>query len=317
MASHASALVLAMIDRSLAAQRLARPAPAPAGRDRLVPLARKRALLQSVLAEHGPAAILRVGEVVGEFADHPVATVLARAGSGRQLIERWQAIEGYFHSRHRTRVLAHGPAGVEMEHVDTRGRGTIPAENLVVAGMVVGALRWRGADGLQLRIGGWMVGDGQETPPPAGLGPTDRWTITWERFAARDAGCADPPPPPAVDHIGRRLEDPLVRRLFVEALAAPDRRADPARCARGQNTSARTLQRRLQSAGWSLQDLVMAARVQTAARLLRETELPLAFVGLLAGYSDQPHFQRSFRRAVGPTPKVYRALAAGQPSALW
>jgi AraC family transcriptional regulator len=56
-------------------------------------------------------------------------------------------------------------------------------------------------------------------------------------------------------------------------------------------------------------DIVASARVHLATRLLASTDTPLALVGLLAGYSDQPHFQRAFRTAVGPTPAEYRRLA--------
>ncbi|MGO4836689.1 helix-turn-helix domain-containing protein, partial [Rhizobiaceae sp. 2RAB30] len=74
--------------------------------------------------------------------------------------------------------------------------------------------------------------------------------------------------------------------------------------------SLRTLQRRLAEAGWTLGEIVASSRVHVATRLLAGTDTPLALVGLLAGYSDQPHFQREFRTAVGPTPGDYRRLAS-------
>jgi AraC-like DNA-binding protein len=302
----ASALVLAMVRRSLARQSIEAAAFGSSG-NRTVRLEEKRALLDAVLVAHGPAAILRVADIVPEFSDHPVAGLFAGCRTPGEVIASWLAIERYFHSRHRTRIVDAAADRVVMEHYDTRGSPISAGENLAVAGLILGILRWRGAYGDVLSFG--------ETAMPADpLLPeeeTHRWSISWNGF--------DPPPGahseqheravPAIDFSGRAVSDPLVARLFAEQLGAPHGRRGAADVASAAGLSLRTLQRRLAGAGWSLGDIVASARVHSATRLLASTDTPLALVGLLAGYSDQPHFQRAFRAAVGPTPAEYRRLS--------
>ena len=47
-------------------------------------------------------------------------------------------------------------------------------------------------------------------------------------------------------------------------------------------------------------------RVERAARLLRDTAMPLADVAVACGYCDQSHLARSFRHVMGCTPSEYR-----------
>lgn len=48
------------------------------------------------------------------------------------------------------------------------------------------------------------------------------------------------------------------------------------------------------------------ARVEQAAALLRDTALPLSEIALRAGFADQSHFSRVFRRLLGVPPGAYR-----------
>ncbi|MFC3724663.1 helix-turn-helix transcriptional regulator [Neoaquamicrobium sediminum] len=306
MEDFASAPVLAMVRRSLARQSIAVPALTAAG-ERTVDLAEKRALLAGVLDAHGPEAILRVADVVPEFADHPVAGVFAGCRAPSDVVAIWIAIERYFHSRHRTRVVDRDADRIVMEHFDTRGSPISAGENLAVAGLILGILRWRGARDAALRFDGTS-----SLPDPLATAKrTHRWTIGWTAFEPLPLAPEkqDEVPVPAVDFSGRAVSDPLVARLFAEQLGAPHGRRGADDIARATGLSLRTLQRRLAGAGWSLGDIVASARVHSATRLLASTNTPLALVGLLAGYSDQPHFQRAFRAAVGPTPAEYRKLA--------
>lgn len=302
MEDFAGALVLSMVRRALERQSIGLHLPPPP-RGRTIRLAEKRAFLDAALSAHGPEAILHVAEVVPDFAAHPVAGVFAGCRSPGDVVASWFAIERYFHSRHRTRLLDGDASRIVMEHYDMRGSAVAAGDSLAVAGIILGVLRWRGAQDATLAFEDRPTAVGSGAPP----GAARRWAIYWTRFDPPLAAGEDLVP--AVDAGGRPLSDPLVARLFASQVAAPHARRPAAQTARACGLSLRTLQRRLAEAGWTLGDVVASARIHAATRLLAATDTPLALVGLLSGYSDQPHFQRAFRAAVGPTPAEYRRLA--------
>jgi AraC family transcriptional regulator len=61
-----------------------------------------------------------------------------------------------------------------------------------------------------------------------------------------------------------------------------------------------------QSEGVTPHQFLLQCRVQRAQELLAGTELPLAQIALAAGFSDQSHCSRRFRKLVGVTPSRYR-----------
>jgi AraC-like DNA-binding protein len=74
------------------------------------------------------------------------------------------------------------------------------------------------------------------------------------------------------------------------------------------NVSLRTLQRRLSLEGSGFRQLLEQARLQRAQELLTTTDLPVADIASMLGYSNPPAFSRSFRRWSAITPKTYRQL---------
>jgi AraC-like DNA-binding protein len=70
--------------------------------------------------------------------------------------------------------------------------------------------------------------------------------------------------------------------------------------------SVRSLQRKLSSAGLSYSGLLEAARFETAARRLHDTDARIIDVAFSCGYTDPAHFTRAFRRISGLTPRQYR-----------
>jgi AraC family transcriptional regulator len=48
-------------------------------------------------------------------------------------------------------------------------------------------------------------------------------------------------------------------------------------------------------------------RVELAARLLRETNLAIAYIAIEAGFCDQSHMNRAFRRVLGRSPSAVRS----------
>ena len=58
--------------------------------------------------------------------------------------------------------------------------------------------------------------------------------------------------------------------------------------------------------GCTVGEYVRRLRIERAARLLAETELPLAKIALAEGFSDQSHFSNLFRRHTGLSPFQFR-----------
>jgi AraC family transcriptional regulator len=65
------------------------------------------------------------------------------------------------------------------------------------------------------------------------------------------------------------------------------------------------------SVGVTYSAFLLRLRLDTAMRLMRDTEMSLSEVATESGYCDQSHFSRSFGRAVGSTPFQWRARACG------
>lgn len=70
--------------------------------------------------------------------------------------------------------------------------------------------------------------------------------------------------------------------------------------------SPRSFQRKLSHAGFSYSDLVDAARLENASKLLRDTDSRIIEIALSSGYTDHAHFTRAFRRMAGVTPRQFR-----------
>lgn len=68
----------------------------------------------------------------------------------------------------------------------------------------------------------------------------------------------------------------------------------------------RSLQRALQKQGLTYSMLLAGTRGRLAAHWLRETEKPVAEIGIALGYTDASNFTRAFRNKTGMSPSSYR-----------
>lgn len=277
-------------------------APRPAGAH--VPLADKRALLDALAAAHGPLAVLRLGEGAHDLHDDPAAEALAAAHDLPDLVQRWQRLERYVHTRHRVQVLATAPGALRLRHVALPPYPPPkPAEDLLVLGLLVALAARIGVPGLAARCGPWLWAEGTWRAEPrgnaaAGAAATADWQLAWQ------PGPAPAPPPPAdgealLQRLQAAVARDLARRWTLPALA------------QAAGCGPRSLQRRLAAAGTTPAALVATQRVAAAARLLARSAEPLAAVGYVCGFADQPHFTRSFRRLSALTPARYRAEFGG------
>ena len=55
----------------------------------------------------------------------------------------------------------------------------------------------------------------------------------------------------------------------------------------------------------------MRARIRRVEQMLRESDLPLTEIAVSAGFADQAHFTRVFRRVAGQTPAAWRRARKG------
>ena len=61
-----------------------------------------------------------------------------------------------------------------------------------------------------------------------------------------------------------------------------------------------------QTVGMPPHGYVLQRRIEHAQQMLRNTDLPMSEIALSAGFSDQSHLARHFRRITGMSPSVVR-----------
>jgi AraC-like DNA-binding protein len=121
----------------------------------------------------------------------------------------------------------------------------------------------------------------------------ERLRVAVQRFVKRACHEPDRAPPNWLGTITRRLRENTT--LKVSALAAEVRR---------HPSWLGTAYRR--ASGEGLLETAARLRVERAARLLRETDLPSASIAVEAGFCDQSHMNRTFRRMLGRLPSAVR-----------
>lgn len=290
MDDFAPAAMMRVVHQGLLRQGLAPPPPVPSHLGR-VALPDKRERLQALWRAHGPGVIARLGEAVHDLSDDPLLTAFSPARDPWDLLERWQRLERFVHSRHRVEVRAIGPFALSWRHVSLR-RAAPPtdAEDLLVSGLLLALTQRLGVSGLRARPLGartWLFdGHWRATRWPSRL---SAWEWSW-------AGSAPPPPPASAPHSPLSLLQ-----------ADPARGWTLARLAHAMGLSPRTLQRRLGGQGGHFSGLLAQARLNHSAHLLAAGGASLAEVGYLSGFADQPHFTRQFHAHTGLTPAQFRA----------
>lgn len=297
MKDFAAAAMMRLVRLGLQREGLAVDVPMPTA-TALVPLQDKRRLLQALMQRHGPALLLRLGQAVHDAGDEPTLTALTAADSAPDLIQRWQRLERFVHSRHRVVALSSSDTGCTLRHVSMRpGEAPTPAEDLLVFGLLVGLLQRIGTADLRARFSGetgWRQRDGRWASTPAPMDAAT-WELAWRQHEVQ-ASAVRPPAGAAIPEAARAAlaadcAAPWTLRRLADALGLPPR----------------TLQRRLTEAGTSFSSLWTEVRLAQSAHLLMDGREPAAQVGYLCGFADQAHFTRSFKRFTAMTPVVYRA----------
>lgn len=300
MSDFSLAAIARLIPLGLARQGIRIALPRPPSNAHL-PLADKRHLLQMIAANHGERALVRVGEGVFDAPDEPALSALMLANDPHDLISRWQRLERFAHSKHRTTIDHRSDDSLALRHVSVEP-DTQPTreEDLLVFGILVALLEKIGAACLAARLDGdssWRFENkqwGNNSWPDV----LSTWVIKWQPGAASDS------PPTRVD----AHEQPadwagLVQRALSQD---PGRGWTLATVSAVLGTSPRSLQRKLGERQTRFSQLLAQVRSGRAAQLLTGTEQSAAEIGYSCGYADQAHFNREFKRYSALTPLAYR-----------
>jgi AraC-like DNA-binding protein len=261
-----------------------------------VPLEHKRALLRAIAQRHAPPLLLRLGQGVLDAPMEPALQALVLAASPVALIHRWQRLERFVHTRHRTRLLFEGPNRLIAQHAALHSEAPWAEEDALVLGVLVGLLQRMGYTTLRARFAGersWRY-DGGVWHDRALPRRTDRWELAWR------AGT-----PAAAPRLPKKSTD-LPQQ--IQALLAADlgRTWVLADVAQALGCAPRTLQRGLAQAATSFAQLLQTTRVAQASQWLTTGPHSISEIGYVCGYADQAHFTRAFKRHAGLTPLKYR-----------
>jgi AraC-like DNA-binding protein len=322
MDDFASAAMVRVLTHGMAALGLEIPDAAAASGDTpaRIGLDVKRAVVESAIRQGGLACLPRLGRGVLTFADDPTHRALTAARDGIDLLERWCRLERYVHSEHRLELRAGGDGRADLRHVSLQpGHAPSAAEDLVVLGVLAALLEAIGLQAVRATIDGHEVlGDGATQALLGRLaqaGRTGDWTLHWRpgRRGSEATASAVAPPRPSGGPVAAPLDlcstlpwPDAALRCARDALSDPLRPRTLAEAAAALGLSARGLQRTLADAGLTWSAVQAQTRVRAASWWLLETPLPIAEIGFLSGYSDQPHFTREFGRRIGLPPGRYR-----------
>ena len=286
-----------------------------------VPLDLKRRLVGSAVAQGGLACLLKLGRGTGLNTDDPTHRALLSAPDAVSLIDRWRRLQSYVHSRHRVELVKFSAAGVALQHRSlTPGELPHAFEDLVVLGVLLALLEAIGLVDVSAEIGGKSVYPVTVESDLRQLVKdfrTAHWRIRWNphRPPSAATGLAAAPGnrsalPPA--NLCDSLPWPeTARRCAVILSSDLLQQHTLAELARSLGSSTRSLQRTLTAAGLSYSSITSEVRLRAAAWWLLESRLPIAEVGFVSGYSDQPHLTRDFKRRIGLTPGLYRLSFTG------
>ena len=309
MSDFASAAMIRVLAQGMRALGLDPGPAATHGAQARVDLRQKRLLVHAALQQGGLGCLPLLGRGLHRLSHEPTHLALASARDAADLFERWQRLERYIHSRHRCAIETRTSTRARLRHgTFTGGARPSAAEDLVVLGVLAALLEAIGLQQVQVWIGATLA---YPDPDLGGLqraaisGSTAVWDFRWEASVLHPSGPADPKQCPAAGGADEawpeaaraayaRLVCDLTRPLALPALAA------------ALGVPGRTLQRQLGKAGLSYSALLAQARCRSGAWRLLHTDDPIAEIGFLSGFADQPHFTREMQRHVGLPPTAYR-----------
>ncbi len=274
-----------------------------------VPLNLKRAVVQAAVEQAGFAVLPLLGRGLHDLAMEPTHLALTAGRSATSMLVRWQRLERYIHSKHRIQWLLLSPTSVKVSHMHKdNGPAPLAAEDLVVCGVLCALLEANGLHSVKAMAANielYPNPDAHEVLQNVQLCQTDTWLLTWKGALGEGSDLDLPVSWAQVapttwsrfsfavgDHVARCLPE----LVSVDAAAA------------ALGMSRRTFQRTMAEENLSYQQVQSEVRFRLAGWYLLESEIPMAEIGFVCGYSDQAHFTRAFNRRMGVSPSRYREL---------
>ena len=329
MNDFASAAMITIIRHGLAQQGITPDAPARLTTPKAtIPLADKRQLLLGIHKQYGALTLLRIGQATKGVRHEPALNALLRALSPLDLLERWQRLERYVHSRHRCVIEETGDRYAVMRHVSLNPDAAPHAtEDLLVMGVIIALLEVSGCKGLRAAFGDsdhpvYAGGEFHESGMHA-LRSCGLWRFDWASYdsaphrdvqVSREAGCRGRPSNPcesanrqATDLVAEKTSLPsLVNACSAIISVDVAHRWHLSALAARLNISVRSLQRRLSEVPVKFQEIIRAVQLREASRLLLDSRHELTEIGFCCGFSDYPHFSREFKKHINLSPCEFR-----------
>lgn len=274
-----------------------------------VPLDLKRAVVHAAVEQAGLAVLPLLGRGLHDLAREPAHLALTAGRSAASMLVRWQRLERYIHSKHRIQWLGLSPTSARVSHTHKdNGPAPLAAEDLVVCGVLCALLEANGLHSVRATAADielYPKPDSNSVLQCVQQGQTSTWLLTWQGGLDKDSDLdltvswAQVAPSTwsrfafaAGDHVARCLPE-LVS-------------VDDAAAALGM--SRRTFQRTLAAENLSHQHIQSEVRFRLAGWYLLESEISMAEIGFVCGYSDQAHLTREFKRRMGVPPSRYKEL---------
>ena len=117
-----------------------------------------------------PVEAFHVGRALRVVAENPVVKAVVQAPSAEAVLTRWQRIESFGHSTHRTRIAEAQGDVLTLDHVCLDGEAIPPHEDFFVWGLVAGLLElWSGRP-VDVLLGARVVPPGPTETEPVPTG---------------------------------------------------------------------------------------------------------------------------------------------------
>lgn len=273
----------------------------------------KTELLQLLLEQSGPSALVAVGLSFKELPKNAILETLVLGASPCAVLSRWMRLERFSHTHNRTRVLEEasepGKRELLLEHYALDGKVIDQSSHLFIWGALVALLERAGFPGIVARF---ADRNGPPIYDASGLVPfehipesarichvswaEDAWLRACERRGSEE------------HHTGEMIagKASLVSELIRTDMAHGWKVEEVARRLR---VSSRHLQRALASEGSSFTEVLHRTRIEASRDLLVSQNYTLTEIAFCLGYSDLAHYSRAARRYLHVAPSAFREIA--------